>query len=36
VRREGFKVPNVTSFGEDAAGELFAVGHGGTLYRLTP
>ena len=36
IRRLGFKVPNVTSFGEDAAGELFAVSHGGTLYRLTP
>ena len=36
IRRERFRVPNVTSFGEDAAGELFAVSHGGTLYRLTP
>ena len=36
VRRESFKIPSVTSFGEDAAGELFAVSHGGTLYRLTP
>jgi glucose/arabinose dehydrogenase len=35
-RRERFKIPSVTSFGEDAAGELFAVSHGGTLYRLTP
>jgi glucose/arabinose dehydrogenase len=36
IRRERFKVSNVTSFAEDAAGELFAVGHGGKLYRLTP
>jgi glucose/arabinose dehydrogenase len=36
LRRERFRIPNVTSFGEDAAGELFAVSHGGTLYRLTP
>lgn len=36
LRREGFKVANVTSFGEDVAGELYAVSHGGTIYRLTP
>jgi glucose/arabinose dehydrogenase len=36
LRRESFRIRNVTSFGEDAAGELFAVSHGGTLYRLTP
>jgi glucose/arabinose dehydrogenase len=36
LRRERFRIPTVTSFGEDAAGELFAVSHGGTLYRLTP
>jgi len=35
-RKERFTIPNPTSFGEDAAGELFAVSHGGTLYRLTP
>jgi glucose/arabinose dehydrogenase len=36
LRRERFRISGLTSFGEDAAGELFAVSHGGTLYRLTP
>ena len=36
LRREAFKVEGLTSFGEDAAGELYAVSHGGTIYRLTP
>ncbi len=36
LRREGFKVSSVTSFGQDNAGELYAVSHGGTIYRLTP
>lgn len=36
LRRESFKVENLTSFGEDTAGELYAVSHGGTIYRLTP
>jgi len=36
LRRESFKVENVSSFGEDIAGELYAVSHGGTIYRLTP
>jgi glucose/arabinose dehydrogenase len=35
VRREPFKVSGLTSFGEGATGELFAVGLGGELYRLT-
>jgi glucose/arabinose dehydrogenase len=36
LRRERFRIENVSSFGEDAAGELYAVSHGGTIYRLTP
>ena len=36
LRREPFRIPNVTSFGEDTAGELYGVSHGGTIYRLTP
>jgi glucose/arabinose dehydrogenase len=35
VRTEPFRVPGLTSFGESPAGELFAVSHGGVLYRLT-
>ena len=34
VRREPFRVENVTSFGEDARGELYVVSHRGTIYRL--
>jgi glucose/arabinose dehydrogenase len=34
VRVEPFKVPSLTSFGEDAAGELYAVSGNGTLFRL--
>ncbi len=36
LRREDFTIPELTSFGEDAAGELFAVSGGGTVLRLTP
>ena len=36
LRREPFKVESVTSFGQDTAGELYAVSHGGTIFRLTP
>ncbi|MBA2384652.1 MAG: PQQ-dependent sugar dehydrogenase [Actinobacteria bacterium] len=36
VRRESFEIDGLTSFGEDAAGELFATSHAGTVYRLTP
>ena len=36
LRREAFKIPSLSSFGEDTSGELYAVSHGGTIYRLTP
>ena len=36
LRRERFRIPSVSSFGQDNAGELYAVSHGGTIYRLTP
>jgi glucose/arabinose dehydrogenase len=35
LRREALHVPGLSSFGEDAAGELYAVSLGGTIYRLT-
>jgi glucose/arabinose dehydrogenase len=34
LRRERFTIPGLTSFGEDARGGLYAVGQGGTLYRI--
>jgi glucose/arabinose dehydrogenase len=34
LRRESFEVDGLSSFGEDAAGELYLVSHGGTIYRL--
>lgn len=34
VRREPFQIPSLTSFGEDAAGELYATSHDGVVYRL--
>ena len=34
VRRERFRVDDLSSFGEDARGELFLVSLGGTIYRL--
>jgi glucose/arabinose dehydrogenase len=34
LRREPFEVSSLTSFGEDAAGELYLVSHEGTIYRL--
>ena len=36
LRRERFKIESVTSFGQDNAGELYGVSHGGTIFRLTP
>jgi glucose/arabinose dehydrogenase len=35
VRRESFNIANVSSFGEDARGELYAVSLRGDLYRLS-
>ncbi|OFW75308.1 MAG: hypothetical protein A2Y55_05045 [Actinobacteria bacterium RBG_16_68_12] len=35
VRVEPFRIEGLTSFGEDAAGELYAVSQSGTVYRLT-
>jgi glucose/arabinose dehydrogenase len=36
LKRESFGISSVTSFGQDNAGELYGVSHGGTIYRLTP
>ncbi len=35
VRTEPFRIPSLTSFGEDAAGELYATSHDGVLYRIS-
>ncbi len=35
VRTEPFRIPSLTSFGEDAAGELYATSHEGVLYRIS-
>jgi glucose/arabinose dehydrogenase len=35
-RREPFSVGNLSSFGEDAAGELYATSLDGTVYKLSP
>src|SRR5262249_21164306 len=35
IRTEPFTIENLASFGEDNAGELYAVTGNGTLYRLT-
>jgi glucose/arabinose dehydrogenase len=35
VRVEPFTIPNLSSFGEDVAGELYATSLDGTLYRLS-
>jgi glucose/arabinose dehydrogenase len=36
LKKEPFEISSVTSFGQDNAGELYGVSHGGTIYRLTP
>ena len=36
VRREGFRAPSLTSFGEDAAGELYLASGDGRIWRLAP
>ena len=36
VRREPFKVPGLSLFGEDARGELYATSLGGAVYKLVP
>ena len=35
VRVEPFNIPSLTSFGENAAGELFATSHSGVVYRIS-
>jgi hypothetical protein len=35
LRVEPFRVESLTSFGENAAGELFAVSGEGTIYRIS-
>ena len=35
VRREAFRIGNLSSFGEDARGELYATTLSGSVYRLT-
>jgi len=34
IRREAIRVDALSSFGEDARGELYLVGHSGTIFRL--
>ena len=36
LRREAFRIPELSSFGEDAAGELYATSLGGQVYKLVP
>jgi glucose/arabinose dehydrogenase len=36
IRRESFRVEGLTSFGEDAAGEVYLTSHDGSVYRLAP
>jgi glucose/arabinose dehydrogenase len=36
VRREAFRVPQLSSFGEDASGELYAASLSGRVYKVVP
>jgi glucose/arabinose dehydrogenase len=36
VQREAFRIPNLSSFGEDARGELYATSLSGQVWRLVP
>jgi glucose/arabinose dehydrogenase len=36
VRREPWRIPELSTFGEGARGELYAASHGGRVYRLVP
>jgi glucose/arabinose dehydrogenase len=36
LRREPFRVEGLTSFGENAAGEVYMTSHNGSVYRLAP
>jgi hypothetical protein len=36
VRREPFKIPALSTFGEDARGELYAASLTGRIYKLAP
>ena len=35
VRREPFTIPDLSTFGEDARGELYAASHSGRVYKLS-
>jgi hypothetical protein len=35
LRSEPFRIEGLTSFGQDAAGELYALTQSGNVYRLT-
>lgn len=35
VREEPFEIDSLSSFGENSSGELFAVSHGGTIFRIS-
>ena len=35
AHKECSRLPTISSFGEDEAGELYVVSHGGAIYRMT-